>query len=108
MRKYRVRATGEIVEVLRFFPTEGYCECRNADGTKSERPFREDEDLEEYDEPDWERRRYEAAKDILGSLLAAKIQAVDMEENGEKKRLNLAQAAVWYADALIYYLRNGI
>lgn len=108
MRKYRVRATGEVIDVIHFFPIDGYCECRNADGTITERPFREDEDLEEYDEPNWERIRYEAAKDILIAMLGAKVQNVDVTTDGETARLNLPQAAVWYADALVYNLKNGL
>ena len=107
MGKYRVKVTGEIVDVIHFFPADGYCECINADGTKTERPFRRDEDLEEYDEPDWEQRRYELAKEIMKAMLESKMQSVDVITDGKTTRLNLPRAAVWYADALVHQLKNN-
>lgn len=108
--KYRVKRTGEIVDVISYYPAVGYCTCLNADGTKVDRPFNKDEDLEEYNEPNWELRRYEAAKCILRAMIEARMESIDIfiGDDEKRQRLNLAQAAVWYADALICNLKNGI
>ena len=55
-------------------------------------------------EIDWEQRRYEIAKDFLAGMFAGQIEYVTID--GVKTKL--WDAAVWYADAMIYTLQNQI
>ncbi len=64
--------------------------------------------MENKKDIDWEQRRYEIAKDVLCGMFAGQVQSMDITQDGKTVHLKTQQAAVWMADALIYYLKNGI
>lgn len=56
---------------------------------------------------DWEQRRYEIAKDVLAGMLAGQVLHCSLKAaNGYFSNVPPQQAAVWYADALIYTLKH--
>lgn len=58
-------------------------------------------------EIDWEQRRYEIAKDALAGMFAGQVHHFSLKAaNGYFSNVPPQQAAVWYADALIYTLKH--
>lgn len=58
-------------------------------------------------EIDWEQRRYEIAKDVLAGMIAGNVHHLEMTaKNGHFPNATIQQAAVWYADELIYTLKH--
>lgn len=99
--KAKVKATGEIVEVIKYSKYNHCIEYGNSFGEYDTKSL-DDVDLI-IDEPtiDWEQRRYEIAKDVL----AAQISDTEYAENNSEQIL--AKYAVKYADALIEELKGG-
>lgn len=64
--------------------------------------------MENKKEIDWEQRRYEIAKEVLSGMMAGRVQSTKIIQNGKSTIYRPQEAAVWYADALIYHLKNGI
>ena len=109
--KARIKKTGEIVEIVSYGNDGSYTMFRNGDGElmKSSSNFYTDfEEIIETDTTiDWERRRYEIAKEFLPTA----AMAVNAEQkdwmNGMTYQKASAIVAIRYADALIEELKKG-
>ena len=53
-------------------------------------------------EIDWEQRRYEIAKEVLSGMLAGDKKSFKITKDGETSFVGPTEAAVWYADDLIF------
>ena len=58
-------------------------------------------------EIDWEQRRYEIAKDALCGMLAGDKKSFKVTKNGKTYFAAAPEAAVWYADCLIFELLHN-
>lgn len=58
-------------------------------------------------EIDWEQRRYEIAKDVLSGMLAGDKKSFKVTKDGETAFVGPVEAAVWYADNLIFNLLHN-
>lgn len=114
--KKRIRKTGEIVDVITY--SNAYCSERfdtdsvsYIDSKGIEHPnerglnlWWDFEDLEEVlsTDIDWERRRYEVAREVLAETVRLSHHGVYVGTCGEQ-----AKIAVEYADALVAELKKG-
>lgn len=67
MKKFRIRSTGEIVEIISFGNNGSFTEYIDSDGDYHNEELNYFTDFEEIEEPkkiDWEQRRYEIAKQL--------------------------------------------
>lgn len=107
--KARHKITGEIVEVIRYGNDGSYTEFINSKGIVCNLPISFYDSFEEVveDTIDWERRRYEIAKEMLP--ISAKSVNADAKDwmVGMSYPKASAILAIRYADALIEELKKG-
>jgi len=109
MAKVKIINTGEIVNIVSWGATGSYTDYYDSKGefhhTNLNR-YNFFEDIIEYtkDGIDWEKRRYEIAKEAVNGLLAAPVvEGIDPNPSMD----DIARKAVKIADFLIEELKKG-
>lgn len=106
----RDKRTGEIVEIERYGSDGSYTVFRNSEGELMNLPvsfYDNFEEIEETEVPiDWERRRYEIAKEFLPNAAIAVNADPKVWMNGMSYPKASAILAIQYADALIAELKK--
>jgi len=115
--KARDKKTNEIVEIIRFGGDGSYTVIRNSNGELMRLPVsyydNYEEIIEAEDTIDWEKRRYEVAREMLPYAAAAESSRSILtlsREFGNAKGKTFAEvcasSAVSFADALIAELKK--
>lgn len=106
--KARHKITGEIVEVIRYGNDGSYTEFIDSNGKVCNLPISFYDSFEKVveDTIDWERRRYEIAKEMLSSSAISVNSSPKDWMNGKSYQEASAILAIMYADALIAELKK--
>ena len=114
--KARDKKTNEIVEIIRFGGDGSYTVIRNSNGELMRLPVsyydNYEEIIEAEDTIDWEKRRYEVAREMLPYAAAESSRSILTlsREFGNAKGKTFAEvcasSAVSFADALIAELKK--
>ena len=98
--KAKVKSTGEIITIVAISTEDKNMQCYGNDGIMRTEPFCVDDLLiiPEY-AIDWERRRYEIAKEVLAASFAQPMDGVSLP--------TYAHICVQWADELIEELKKA-
>lgn len=100
--KAKIKATGEIVEIVSYGVDGSYTNYVDNDGKFFQTTLNYYTEIEKRDSIDWEQRRYEIAKAMM-----AVAERHNNDPSGFSNPTSQAQYAIECADALIEELKKG-